>query len=655
MRFRQISYLAFATIGSSLFVAGCGGSSVLTPQPAATLTPSSPVLPVEAAFSATSVIRPAASTTATSLQVPLPGNATYSGEATFPVASVPPNLILTLTYSNGAPSGVKPFSIVRSPGVTAASAVTKTVASTTLEPLQEHSTDTVYGCFAANYLVTLNAPPQFRFVLPPNFAPSGVDFYLALLQNGAWSSNYGGPGTVVTSSTATSVTITGRFPFSIPAGGNICAALYARYATAASQPPATPAPSLALSVTAAPVALNAAGGLALTTASVETLSVAAADAPVTATTTCPNSVATLSGSPGSSITLRAIGAGTCSVTLTDAAGKTTTIPIVISSSATALAVTAAPAAIVGGAVTVAIGTPETFTVASAEAPATATTTCGTGSIATVTGSPGATIVLTAARAGTCSLTLKNAAGLTTTLAIVVPTPAALPVTAAPVAISDGGLALTVGAIDTLSIPTADAPATATTTCGTGSIATLAGSPGASFTLTGNAVGTCAVTLTNGAGKPDTISVTVAASSSPTPAPSATPSPSATPTPAPTATPTPAPTPTPTPAPTATPTPAPTPTPVPTPTPMVVVSPAALTIDTPGFGNDQGTLTATETGYTGALTETNTCGMANVSPTSVTGPSGTFTVTAIAQGSCTVTVTDSGGRSGTASISIIMGF
>jgi hypothetical protein len=89
--------------------------------------------------------------------------------------------------------------------------------------------------------------------------------------------------------------------------------------------------------------------------------------------------------------------------------------------------------------------------------------------------------------------------------------------------------------------------------------------------------------------------------------------------------------------------------------MVVVSPAALTIDTPGFGNDQGTLTATETGYTGALTETNTCGMANVSPTSVTGPSGTFTVTAIAQGSCTVTVTDSGGRSGTASISIIMGF
>jgi hypothetical protein len=141
------------------------------------------------------------------------------------------------------------------------------------------------------------------------------------------------------------------------------------------------------------------------------------------------------------------------------------------------------------------------------------------------------------------------------------------------------------------------------------------------------------------------SVTPTAVPTATAGPTATPTagPTATPTAAPTATPTAAPTATPTPAPTATPTPAPTATPTPAP---LTLSAATVSLTSPG---QNAPFTVSEAGYSGALSATSggtsSCsGIATFSPASGSGPSATFTVTAVAAGQCTIVVSDSHGQS-----------
>jgi hypothetical protein len=59
---------------------------------------------------------------------------------------------------------------------------------------------------------------------------------------------------------------------------------------------------------------------------------------------------------------------------------------------------------------------------------------------------------------------------------------------------------------------------------------------------------------------------------------------------------------------------------------------------------QQTFQANEPGYTGTLTATDNCaGTVIYSPSSASGPSATFTVTSITNGSCTITITDSYGQ------------
>lgn len=419
-------------IASSL-LAACGsgspsyssGSSGVYPAPV-----TAPALPTGAAFSASSVITPPASAGATSLSLQLPPSTGYSGQATLPVASVPPNLRLTVTYSNQPPTGLSSFAIARKP------------ASAQRSPFDALSTDVVYACFSANYLVQVDGGPQFVFNLPPGFATSNVVYNLAIAQNEAWTDGYGGPGTITAGANSATVSVTGRFGFSIPVNGVVCAALFGRSTSAPTPVPATPAPSTAPST-----------------------------APTAAPSASPSTAPSASPSP--------------------------------------LGVSAAPVAISGGGIALTVGATDTLTVAAADAPATATTTCGTGSIATLTGSPGATFTLTGTAVGTCSVTLTNAAGKTNTIAVTIAAAPTLGVTAAPVAISAGTIAIGPGSIETLSVATADAPATATTTC-TASVATLSGSPGASLTLTGVGAGTCAITLTNAAGRKATLQVVVSA-------------------------------------------------------------------------------------------------------------------------------------------------
>jgi hypothetical protein len=509
MRGQHFFSIAFATLATlTLFVAGCSGSG--TSVPVAPIGAAlAPILPSATAFSASSSATPASTSGATTLSLPLPASATYSGTAIFPVASVPPNLVLTLTYSNRPPAGLSAFAAKR-----------RTASTTPLRPQDAFSTNAVYACFAANYLVTLDGAPQYTFVLPPGLDPSGIVYYLALWQNAQWVSGYGGPGTIAASTSATTVTVTGRFPFAIPPNGKVCVALYGRWTTAPTPVAATPPPNVTLPVTAAPVAINAAGGLALTVGDSDTLSINAADAPATATTTCATgSLATLTGAPGATFALTATAAGNCTVTLTNSLGKTTTIAVTVSAPSTLLPVTGAPVAILDGAVAITVGVPETLSISSAEGPATATTTCGTNSIATLAGSPGTSFTLTGTSAGTCAVTLRNASGRFTTIEVAVVSPAATPTPAespTPVAsatptatpspvISPASLAFTSAGVSLPLVLTETGyigVLTESDTCsGIATVSPATGTgPSATFTVTSVAAGTCNVTITDSAGR-----------------------------------------------------------------------------------------------------------------------------------------------------------
>jgi hypothetical protein len=137
-----------------------------------------------------------------------------------------------------APTGLTPFAAARKP------------ATTQRKPLDAYNTNAVYACFAANYVVTLDGAPQYKFVLPAGWDPAGIVYYLALWQNGQWVSGYGGPGAITATASSTVVTIAGRFPFVIPADGKVCVALSGRWTTAPTPVPATPVPSTVLAVTA---------------------------------------------------------------------------------------------------------------------------------------------------------------------------------------------------------------------------------------------------------------------------------------------------------------------------------------------------------------------------------------------------------------------
>jgi hypothetical protein len=161
----------------------------------------------------------------------------------------------------------------------------------------------------------------------------------------------------------------------------------------------------------------------------------------------------------------------------------------------------------------------------------------------------------------------------------------------------------------------------------------------------------------------------AATPVPAPLPTASPAPTAMPTPSGTATPTARPTPTPTPTPAATPTPLVTPapaphptatptplvTPTPTPHPTATPTPLMMTVSSTTLSFTSGAaqhVTVTETGYSGALIQTNTCpGIATVTPADAGGPSAIFTVTPVNGGSCSIHFTGSSGVTANVSVGV----
>jgi len=101
------------------------------------------------------------------------------------------------------------------------------------------------------------------------------------------------------------------------------------------------------------------------------------------------------------------------------------------------------------------------------------------------------------------------------------------------------------------------------------------------------------------------------------------------------------------------TPPPSPSPSPTPAPLAV-SPAGLSFTASGASYAQ-TFAASEPGYTGAFTETDTCNpgtaIATVSAASGPGPTANFTVTPQSAGSCTITVHDTNGQTSTVTVGV----
>jgi hypothetical protein len=81
---------------------------------------------------------------------------------------------------------------------------------------------------------------------------------------------------------------------------------------------------------------------------------------------------------------------------------------------------------------------------------------------------------------------------------------------------------------------------------------------------------------------------------------------------------------------------------------IMVTPSSLSFNGAG-SSETATETASETGYTGQIAQTNTCtGIATVTPASAAAPA-TFTITAVSAGSCTITYADSHSNTATSNV------
>ncbi len=93
---------------------------------------------------------------------------------------------------------------------------------------------------------------------------------------------------------------------------------------------------------------------------------------------------------------------------------------------------------------------------------------------------------------------------------------------------------------------------------------------------------------------------------------------------------------------------PVPTPIPSPTPAtLLLSATALNFLAPGTAYGQ-TFTASESGYNGTFSESDTCttngtGIVGIAFAAQTGPSASYTVTPISAGSCAIIITDASGQ------------
>jgi large repetitive protein len=298
--------------------------------------------------------------------------------------------------------------------------------------------------------------------------------------------------------------------------------------------------------------------------------------------------------PKATIKVTPTGAGSCDLSVKDTKAHTATLPVKVTLPTPKLTPASLSFSLTGAA--------NAKTIAVAETGYTGTlsqkSTCST--IATVTPatvSPGGKLTVTAIKTGTCTITVTDSNGTTATamVGVKLPVPVLAPATLS-FSLIGASHAQTFTATETGYTGTLTQKTTCTSAIATVSPATL--SPGGKITVTAVGNGACKVTVTDSNG-----TVSVAGNVN-----------------------------------------------VALPTPLL--SPGTLSFSLIGSTHAQ-TLTVAETGYTGTLTQTNTCStIATVTPASVA-VGGKVTVAALKNGNCTVTVTDSNGKKASSTVAVAL--
>lgn len=319
-RAAQTVRLASAVFVLCVATVACGGvqpsPQPIPPSPTPTVAPTAPPIPASTPYAAATTTALATPTPAPTGQTPAPisvplpsptASAGVSGSVALPAgsgSSIPAGTTLAQTLTNQAPSGIS----------TLVTLLRSRLAAPNISIIAYVGEE-----FSAP--VTLSAPPSFSFTLSPSNIVSGASYYVALYDpmNAAlgWQLGFEGPGAL--SGDSLSFTGTGG-AMTFAANQQYWFGLYAASTAAATPTPApsaTPVPSF--SISSSNVSFTAVGQSSTVTASgVAPFAVSGND----------KSIATASVS-GSTITIGAVSAGTTSVVVSDAYGRSATISVTV--------------------------------------------------------------------------------------------------------------------------------------------------------------------------------------------------------------------------------------------------------------------------------------------------------------------------------------
>jgi hypothetical protein len=217
MRLAQV-----AVVLSAALVAGCfnGGSST-PPGPAATPTP----LPFTTTQSGIPVLVSGGTQTLTG-----PTTGGYSSGLAG-VFNAQAGTTVTITTADNPPNGIP------------AGLATRGAQSARRDTLASGITDVLYQTYTTTSTVTETGDPSFTFGIPATDPTTGVTYYLAILENGAWQYGYA-VGTI--NAAVPSVTLVGAFPLTFTVDTPVYLKLYYQSSSdpAPTTPPTpTPAPS----------------------------------------------------------------------------------------------------------------------------------------------------------------------------------------------------------------------------------------------------------------------------------------------------------------------------------------------------------------------------------------------------------------------------
>ncbi|MDB5029179.1 MAG: hypothetical protein JWO66_2868 [Candidatus Eremiobacteraeota bacterium] len=322
---------------AAAILAACSGGStdapfVNTGTAAPTPPPTVPSLAPATASSST----PLAAGSSAALTVAIPPAAGISGSIVLPAASIPANTTLTVVSTTTAPAGVATLSsVLRAPRATG---------STTIEPL-------FYQGLSFTQTVTFPAFPALSIALPAGYNPALGTFGLAFYDGAAWSYPLGAPG-VANGQRIEFASAPG--PVTYLANRGYYFALYYQQSpssptptpTASPAPTATPVPTASPVPTAtpspgplmaAPSVLQFVGTGADLTKTV-TLSSAFYSGTFSAsgcvsTPVAPNPVASVGPmTPNGTFTVTPANVGACTIDITDAAQRHSTVTVTVSTS-----------------------------------------------------------------------------------------------------------------------------------------------------------------------------------------------------------------------------------------------------------------------------------------------------------------------------------